>query len=295
MEAITSPTAPARITSPMPTGGMYERASFIHPRIAGSSEMYLVRTSTSPSPGSPTGSSVCSHTLVGGQPLRPGGEADLVIDGVHEVSLRCRSGGPRERIVAPMAAGRAWDAIIVGAGHNGLVAATLLGRAGYRVLALERAGHAGGAAVSASPFPGVDVRLSRYSYLVSLFPQALLARARADGDDAPAAGLLLHARRRRRCARLRRRAAHPRVVSAHARHRRAAMRQMQALYAITERLAGPVFGSLTEPLRDRDAFAAELVPDRERMVGAVRAPAGRAAATARSPTTWFGGSSPPTR
>ena len=29
--------------------------------------------------------------------------------------------------------------------------------------------------MSASPFPGVDVRLSRYSYLVSLFPRALLA------------------------------------------------------------------------------------------------------------------------
>jgi phytoene dehydrogenase-like protein len=29
-----------------------------------------------------------------------------------------------------------YDAIVVGAGHNGLVAATLLGRAGYRMLAL---------------------------------------------------------------------------------------------------------------------------------------------------------------
>jgi phytoene dehydrogenase-like protein len=66
------------------------------------------------------------------------------------------------------------DAIVVGAGHNGLVAATLLARAGYRVLVLERSPAVGGAAVSASPFPGLDVRLSRYSYLVSLFPTALL-------------------------------------------------------------------------------------------------------------------------
>jgi phytoene dehydrogenase-like protein len=67
------------------------------------------------------------------------------------------------------------DAIIVGGGHNGLVAATLLARAGRRVLLLERADQLGGAAVSESPFPGVDVRLSRYSYLVSLFPSRLRA------------------------------------------------------------------------------------------------------------------------
>ncbi|MGH2896442.1 MAG: phytoene desaturase family protein [Solirubrobacteraceae bacterium] len=66
------------------------------------------------------------------------------------------------------------DVIIVGAGHNGLVAATLLAGSGHRVLMLESAGHAGGAAVSARPFPGVDARISRYSYLVSLFPEALL-------------------------------------------------------------------------------------------------------------------------
>ncbi|MBV9917177.1 MAG: NAD(P)/FAD-dependent oxidoreductase [Solirubrobacterales bacterium] len=66
------------------------------------------------------------------------------------------------------------DAVIVGGGHNGLVAAVLLAQAGLRVLVLERASRAGGAAVSASPFEGVDVRMSRYSYLVSLFPRVLL-------------------------------------------------------------------------------------------------------------------------
>jgi phytoene dehydrogenase-like protein len=64
--------------------------------------------------------------------------------------------------------------VIVGGGHNALVAATLLARAGRSVLLLERNGSLGGAAASASPFPGVDVAISRYAYLVSLFPQALL-------------------------------------------------------------------------------------------------------------------------
>jgi phytoene dehydrogenase-like protein len=63
--------------------------------------------------------------------------------------------------------------VIVGAGHNGLVAATLLARAGRSVLVLERRSAAGGAAVSGSPWPGVDARVSRYAYLVSLLPVAL--------------------------------------------------------------------------------------------------------------------------
>ena len=67
-----------------------------------------------------------------------------------------------------------WDAIVVGGGHNGLTAAAYLSRAGRRVLVLERLDETGGAAVSERPFRGVDVRLSRYAYLVSLMPSQLI-------------------------------------------------------------------------------------------------------------------------
>ncbi len=66
------------------------------------------------------------------------------------------------------------DIVIVGGGHNGLVAAAYLARAGRRVTVLERLDHVGGAAVSAHAFDGVDARLSRYSYLVSLLPRRII-------------------------------------------------------------------------------------------------------------------------
>jgi phytoene dehydrogenase-like protein len=54
------------------------------------------------------------------------------------------------------------------------VAAAYLGRAGKRVLLLERLEQTGGAAVSARVFTGIDARLSRYAYLVSLLPTRIL-------------------------------------------------------------------------------------------------------------------------
>ena len=64
--------------------------------------------------------------------------------------------------------------VVIGGGHNGLVAAGYLARAGLRVRVLERLGHIGGAAVSAQAFDGVEVRVSRYSYLVSLLPSRIV-------------------------------------------------------------------------------------------------------------------------
>jgi phytoene dehydrogenase-like protein len=67
-----------------------------------------------------------------------------------------------------------YDAIIIGAGHNGLVAACYLGMAGKKVLMLEKNDYIGGATTSQQVFPDFEARLSRYSYLVSLFPQKIM-------------------------------------------------------------------------------------------------------------------------
>src|SRR2546423_2844984 len=66
-----------------------------------------------------------------------------------------------------------YDVVILGAGHNGLVAAAYLGRAGLSVLLLEKNDYIGGATTSQKVFPDYDARLSRYSYLVSLFPEKI--------------------------------------------------------------------------------------------------------------------------
>lgn len=68
-----------------------------------------------------------------------------------------------------------YDAVIVGGGHNGLVAAAYLARAGQSVLLLERNHALGGATSSKSIFAGMDAFLSRYSYLVSLLPRSIVA------------------------------------------------------------------------------------------------------------------------
>ncbi len=67
-----------------------------------------------------------------------------------------------------------YDVVIVGGGHNGLVSAAYLARAGKSVLVLERNDYIGGATTSQRIFPDYDAYLSRYAYLVSLFPAKIM-------------------------------------------------------------------------------------------------------------------------
>jgi phytoene dehydrogenase-like protein len=68
-----------------------------------------------------------------------------------------------------------FDVTIVGGGHNGLVAATYLAKAGKSVVILEANPEIGGATQSVQAFEGFDAYLSRYSYLVSLLPDKIVA------------------------------------------------------------------------------------------------------------------------
>ncbi|MFJ9416508.1 phytoene desaturase family protein [Streptomyces sp. NPDC101227] len=157
-----------------------------------------------------------------------------------------------------------YDAVIVGGGHNGLVAAAYLARAGRSVLVLERLDHTGGAAVSTRAFAGVDARLSRYSYLVSLLPPKIVrdlglrfaVRKRTVSSYTPAVrhgrptGLLVgggEARTRTAFAEL---TGSDREFTA-----------WQRFYGTTQRLAERVFPTLTEPLPTRAALRATIDDD----------------------------------
>ncbi|SFW90912.1 phytoene desaturase family protein [Amycolatopsis australiensis] len=151
-----------------------------------------------------------------------------------------------------------YDAVIVGGGHNGLVAAAYLARAGRSVLVLERRGETGGAAVSFRAFDGVDVRLSRYSYLVSLLPRKIVAdlgldvrlRRRRMSSYTPSgdAGLLVDTGDAGRTA------ASFRAVTGST----SDFAAWQRFYAAAGRVAERVFGTLTEPLLSEVDFRARV-------------------------------------
>ncbi|MEV4187074.1 NAD(P)/FAD-dependent oxidoreductase [Streptosporangium canum] len=144
--------------------------------------------------------------------------------------------------------------MIIGGGHNGLVAAAYLARAGRKVLVLERLGHVGGLAVSAQAFPGVDARLSRYSYLVSLLPAKVVAdlgikvelRRRRYASYTPAGdtGLLVDNGDAGRTA-----ASFARVTGG-----TAELEAWRRFYAMTADVAERVAPTLLEPLMDRAAM-----------------------------------------
>ncbi len=70
---------------------------------------------------------------------------------------------------------KSYDVVIAGAGHNGLVAANYLAKAGKKVLILEAQEQIGGATQSVRAFEDYDARLSRYSYLISLLPDKIVS------------------------------------------------------------------------------------------------------------------------
>ncbi|WP_030196073.1 NAD(P)/FAD-dependent oxidoreductase [Streptomyces sp. NRRL S-87] len=154
----------------------------------------------------------------------------------------------------PKPAQDVYDAVIVGGGHNGLVAAAYLARAGRSVLVLERLGHTGGAAVSTRPFAGVDARLSRYSYLVSLLPRKIVTelglefavRKRTVASYTPTVragaptGLLVGGGEERT------RESFARLTGSDREYER-----WRAFYETTGRVAERVFPTLTEPLPTR--------------------------------------------
>ncbi|QTD96418.1 phytoene desaturase family protein [Streptomyces cyanogenus] len=159
---------------------------------------------------------------------------------------------------------RAYDAVIVGAGHNGLVAAAYLARAGRSVLVLERLDHTGGAAVSTRPFAGIDARLSRYSYLVSLLPGKIVrdlgldfrVRARTISSYTPVeragrpTGLLVGGGEQRT------REAFARLTGSDREYE-----AWQRFYGMTSHVAQRVFPTLTEPLPTRDALRRRIDDD----------------------------------
>jgi phytoene dehydrogenase-like protein len=167
-----------------------------------------------------------------------------------------------------------YDVVVAGGGHNGLVAAAYLAGAGKSVLVLERLGHVGGLAVSASAFPGVDARLSRYSYLVSLLPQAIVddlglaftVRPRRIASYTPvgSGGLLVDN-------------ADPARTSASFREVTGGTsdwREWQRFYAATTALARRLFPTMTEPLRSRAQMRA-LAGDDETWEALVEQPIGQ--------------------
>jgi phytoene dehydrogenase-like protein len=76
-------------------------------------------------------------------------------------------------------ANNAYDVIVIGGGHNGLVCGAYSARAGARTLVLEARHKTGGAAETSAPFPDhPDIKVTTYSYVMSLMPPTIIRELR---------------------------------------------------------------------------------------------------------------------
>lgn len=158
-----------------------------------------------------------------------------------------------------------YDVVVVGGGHNALTAAAYLARAGRSVLVLEQRKDLGGAAVSARLFAGVDARVSRYSYLVSLLPSQVvtelglslrLVRRRVSSytpvPGSPEHGLMVDHGDLAGTAE-----SFARVTGSETEHE-----AWQRFYEMTGRVARAVFPTVTEPLPSADQLRTMVGDDR---------------------------------
>ncbi len=149
----------------------------------------------------------------------------------------------------------AYDAVVIGGGHNGLACAAYLADAGRSVLVVERSRSLGGAARSERVFPGHAADVSKYSYLVSLLPQQVVdelgldvtLRRRDISSYTPTGdgGILVDGT----------------DVDATRRALGADATAWDELYGLTATIAERTFPTLTEPLLGRNAFRRRVADD----------------------------------
>ena len=158
-----------------------------------------------------------------------------------------------------------YDVVILGAGHNGLVAAAYLARAGLDVLLLEKNDYIGGATTSQRIFPDYEASLSRYSYLVSLLPEKIIRDL----------GLQLELRTRETASftPYRRNGKHDGLLLSNLSEsvgRKSLMEltggdaeftQLQRFYRLGRVLAEEVWDTMLEPLRAKDEVARQFAQD----------------------------------